>query len=278
MCQHKSDPFQPLSTLQGLRSLDFSRCALDLLPPVLAGLQQLCTLLLADNQLWSLAPAPTAVTPARRQAAQRKERAAALPPRLEHLNLAGNSFETLQLQALLDCGAHLTHLDLSCCWQLQPTPADWRQLLGGLPSLRLLRHSCPLLAAEERGCRGAAQLAAAVGGNPHLQLEFWPASIPRHAAAAASDSSGGGGGGVTSGSRRSRSCSGLAELEEAAAAALLSGCGGGHGGGGGRGSWSSGGGSGGHDTLADLAATASSVGGGEAGPAAQGGQAHGRGR
>ena len=280
MCQHKSDPFQPLRALQGLRSLVFSRCALDLLPPALAGLQQLRTLLLADNQLWSLAPALAAVIAA--GAAGRKVPAAALPPQLEHLVLAGNRFETLQLPALLESGAQLTHLDLSRCWQLHPTPADWRQLLGGLPSLCLLRHSCPLLAAEERGCRGAAQLSAAVGGSPYLQLEFRPASVPRHAAAAASDSSGGGGAGVALGSRQSRSCSSLAELEEAAAAALLSG--GGDANGGGRGSWGSGGGGGGHATLADLAATASSGGGGggsggnggESGTAAQGGQSHDR--
>lgn len=54
LCAHKSDPFAPLAALHQLQALDFSRCALEQLPPWLGTLPHLTQLLLADNQLSSL--------------------------------------------------------------------------------------------------------------------------------------------------------------------------------------------------------------------------------
>lgn len=249
-----------------LRCLDLSECELDALPPCLGGLAELRTLLLADNLLSRLvepgadgsdsSAAALASLASQRQTAS--EQARLLPPRLQHLDLRGNPL--LCLPELL-CGpaaAQLTHLDLTCCYKLQPSPAEWKQLLRGLPGLHLLRHSCALLAAEVRGHGGAARFAAAIGACPQLLLEQWPPPRPARQH-----------GEGTSAAHASRSCDSLEELELRAAAALL------------RGSsssidgweWrsrsrsSSGPGSGRHATLDDLAASASSRGrGGEAGP------------
>jgi hypothetical protein len=266
------------------RSLDFARCALDRLPSGLGGLLELRTLLLSHNQLTHLPPPPPPTTPApapapapagspvsRRQ--QQQQRGAScdggrqagsapdppcLPPGIERLVLAGNRFAALPAAALAACSA-LRDLDLSRCWQLQPTPAEWRGLLAALPRLRSLRHSCPLLAAEARGHGGAAGLAAALGASRELELEFCSASGSRwrgfaegaaagggegHASAGAG-SSHGQGGGIGGSSKRTRSCGGLQELEAAAATLLGAGMSGGT-----------------RATLAQLAATASSGGGG----------------
>lgn len=286
MCQHKADPFAPLAALTALRFLDFARCALERLPPRLASLPQLRTLLLSDNQLTSLpapplqpsaaaaaagAPGPGSVSsPSHRRhqqqlqqqlvasraagaataAAAAAAQAAMLPPLLEKLVLAGNRFASLPAAALAACSC-LTELDLARCWQLQPTPAEWRGLLAGLPRLRLLRHSCPLLAAEERGYGSSARLAAAAGGSVDLQLDFLSSSgrcyrPVVHAGgggdgSGASTSAGGGGGVLAGGGRRVQSCgSNLLELETAAAALLSAGMSAGM-----------------RATLAELAATAS---------------------
>ena len=142
------------------------------------------------------------------------------------------------------------------CYKLNLTPADWRQLLRSLPHLRLLRHSCRLLAAEVRGHGGAAQLAAALGTCTQLCIEQLPPPRPQDLARpqllqqvlqaagqeAARSQAGGssthaafGGSlglaaepaGPSSGAGRlSRSCGSLSQLEQGAAAALLGGGGG----------------------------------------------------
>lgn len=189
LCQHKSDPFQPLAALQRLRSLDFTRCALEELPPWLGCLPQLATLMLGLNRLTTL-PMPAAPVPPERAGGAAAGKAAgrsagkaaaaaplvAMPPRLEHLDLHGNGALS-SLPPALYCARYasqLTHLDLSRCWKLDLTPTDWRQLLAALPRLRLLRHSCALLAAEVRGHGGAARLAAALGACPELLIEQSP--------------------------------------------------------------------------------------------------------
>lgn len=158
----------------------------------------------------------------------------------------------------------LLHPPYLCrCYKLNLGPADWRQLLRSLPRLRLLRHSCQLLAAEVRGHGGAAQLAAALGACPQLQIEQHPpprtarppdprtvqlfeemlqaarqeAARGRAAAGGRSGSGSGaglaaapagpGGGTVGASGRLSRSYGSLDQLEQGAAAALLGGGGGG---------------------------------------------------
>ncbi|KAL4440172.1 hypothetical protein ABPG75_003173 [Micractinium tetrahymenae] len=218
-CLVKQDPFLPLASLQNLRCLDFSSCGLESLPPHLGSLP-LRTLLLANNRLMSL-PAPAAVdAAAARQAsgagrgagaaaaAVQPQPAAALPPLLEHLDVSGNAFQRFPAGPLCRLSG-LTHLDLSRCWAMPTAAADWRGLLAALPALRQLRHSCALLAAEERGHGGAAGLAAALGACPDLELRrVPPPGEPRRDAA-------------LGGGKRARSTSSLEQLEEAAAAALL---------------------------------------------------------
>ena len=132
----------------------------------------------------------------------------ALPPLLEHLDVSGNAFPHLPADPLRSLSL-LTHLDLSRCWARPTSAADWRGLLAALPSLRQLRHSCALLAAEERGHGGAAGLAAALGACPELDLRrVPPPGEPRRGSASA-------------GGKRARSAGSLEQLEEAAAAALL---------------------------------------------------------
>lgn len=162
LCAHKSDPFAPLAALTTLRRLDFSRCALEELPPHLGGLPQLRTLLLAGNQLATLPPPadPAAVAEAAAAAAARVAAVArggaaggraaaagsaaplvALPPDLEHLDLRGNAFKALPAALVAPAvAAHLTHLDLSGCWGLSLAASDWRRLIAALPRLRTLRH------------------------------------------------------------------------------------------------------------------------------------------
>lgn len=171
LCAHKSDPFAALAALPALRCLDFSRCALEELPPHLAGLPQLRTLLLAANQLTTLPPpadpaavAVAAAAAARAGAAARGGAAAgraaappplvALPPHLEHLDLRGNALRALPAALFAPAvAAHLTHLDLSGCWDLNLAAADWRRLVAALPRLRLLRHRW---AAVQGGVEGGA--------------------------------------------------------------------------------------------------------------------------
>ncbi|PRW39242.1 disease resistance TAO1-like isoform X1 [Chlorella sorokiniana] len=306
LCAHKSDPFAPLAALKQLRSLDYSRCALEQLPPWLGTLPHLTQLLLADNQLTSLptcwgSPEGSAGTPAgavaagaaaaasvgavsvaplpaaggQRGPAAGAARAAAgaagaavppvaLPPGLRHLELQGNPFAALPAALLAPEAAQLTHLDLSRCYKLNLTPADWRQLLRTLPRLHVLRHSCQLLTAEVRGHGGAAQLAAALGACQQLRIEQHPPKpAPRppdprtvqlfeemlqqaarqhvaQALAAAGGSSGGSGGRAgaaaepagpssctaAASGRLSRSYGSFDQLEQGAAAALLGGGGG----------------------------------------------------
>lgn len=148
LCAHKSDPFAPLGALKQLRSLDYSRCALEQLPPWLGTLPHLTQLLLADNQLTSL-PARwgspqataaasagavgTAAAAAAGAAGAAPQRAAsspgaaaraapavppvALPPALRHLELQGNPFAALPAALLAAEAAQLTHLDV-CRWVL----------------------------------------------------------------------------------------------------------------------------------------------------------------
>ncbi len=204
------------------RHLDFSSCALESLPPHLGSLP-LRTLLLADNRLAALPP-PAAGDHAAAQQASGGGRGpaaaaaaaqplaaqplAALPPLLEHLDASGNAFPSFPAASLCRLSG-LTHLDLCRCWAMPTTAADWRGLLAALPRLRQLRHSCALLAAEERGHGGAAGLAAALGACTDLELRRVPPSgEPRR-------------GGMPGGSKRARSAGSLEQLEEAAAAALL---------------------------------------------------------
>lgn len=149
LCAHKSDPFAPLAALKQLQSLDYSRCALEQLPPWLGTLPNLTQLLLADNQLTSLptswgavVPAGTAGTPAaavdpgtapqpavggQRGGAAGPGAAAprvALPPALRHLELQGNPFAVLPAALLASEASQLTHLDLSRWVWLRLTAAS----------------------------------------------------------------------------------------------------------------------------------------------------------
>lgn len=150
LCAHKSDPFAPLAALKQLQSLDYSRCALEQLPPWLGTLPNLTQLLLADNQLTSLptswgavVPAGAAGTPAAAVAAGTAPQPAAggqrggaagtgaaappvaLPPALRHLELQGNPFAVLPAALLASEAARLTHLDLSrwVCFRLTAASA-----------------------------------------------------------------------------------------------------------------------------------------------------------
>jgi hypothetical protein len=130
----------------------------------------------ASAQASSTAAAAAAAAPA---AADGKLSAAGvLPLGLEMLTLDFNSFSSLPTAALACCcSSTLTELDLSSNAYLKATLDGWRALLDGLPSLRLLRHSCARLTAESVQARPELQLECCVDGilDPTLSPWAYPA-------------------------------------------------------------------------------------------------------